>query len=253
MKLLKGERNRYDGFLVDAQALPETAELFAERLAASIDEWQRNGVKLVWLKIPSPRASLIAPALAQGFEFHHCQPVEVMLIRRLAAEAYLPLSSTHSIGVGAVVLNDRRELLTVLERGDAVSRPHNVKLPGGMLERGEHMADGVMREVFEETGIRTEFQGLVSFRHHHRGQFGESNIYAVCRLRPLSHEIRIDPAEIAEAMWIPVDQYLTREGIGLYNRRVVQATLAAPPMASIKIDGYLDGPDDYEIFVVADS
>jgi 8-oxo-dGTP diphosphatase len=251
MKLLKGERNRYDGIQVDATALPESAEVFAERLSASVDEWLRSGVKLVWLRIPSAQAALIAPALAHGFEFHHCHPTEVMLIRRLVAEAHLPLSSTHSIGVGAVVLNERRELLTVLERGDAVARPHNVKLPGGMLERGEHMADGVVREVLEETGIHAQFQGLISFRHHHRGQFGESNIYAVCRLRPLTHEIHIDETEIAQAMWIPVEQYLARQGIGHYNRCVVQAALAAPPLASIKIDGYMDGPDDYEIFVTA--
>jgi 8-oxo-dGTP pyrophosphatase MutT (NUDIX family) len=253
MKLLKGERNRYDGMQVDTQALPESAEVFAARLAASIDEWRRTGIKLVWLRLPSSHAALIAPALAQGFQFHHCRSAEVTLIRRLAADAYLPAASTHSIGAGAVVLNDRRELLTVLERGDAVARPHNVKLPGGMLERGENMADGVIREVFEETGVRTEFQGLISFRHHHRGQFGESNIYAVCRLKPLTYEIHIDEVEIAQAMWIPVDQYLAREGIGLYNRCVVQAALAAPPMASIKLDGYMDGPDDYEIFVTAPS
>ncbi len=249
MNLLKAERNRYDGMHVDMQALPESAEVFAKGLAASIDEWQRGGIKLVWLRLPASRAALIAPALAQGFEFHHCHPAEVMMIRRLVADAYLPLFSTHSIGVGAVVLNERNELLTVLEQGDAVARPHNVKLPGGMLERGEHLAVGVVREVLEETGILAQFQGLISFRHHHRGQFGESNIYAVCRLKPLTHEIRIDEREIAQAMWIPVEQYLAREGIGLYNRRVVQAALAAPPLASIKMDGYMDGPDDYEIFV----
>jgi 8-oxo-dGTP diphosphatase len=248
MKPLKGERNRYDGMLVDAGALSDSVETFSEQLSASLEEWAGAGIKLVWLRLPAARGALVAPALAQGFEFHHCHPAEVMMIRRLVADAYLPLFSTHSIGVGAVVLNEHRQLLTILESGDAVSRPHNLKLPGGMLERGEHMADGVMREVREETGVRTEFQGLISFRHHHRGQFGESNIYAVCRLKPLTQEIRIDETEIAKAMWINVDDYLALSGIGHYNRCVVKAALAAPPLASIKLDGYMDGPDDYEIF-----
>ena len=249
MKLLQGERNRYDGMLVNAGELPDSAEAFSGRLSVSLDQWRRDGIKLVWLRLPAGRAELITSALAQGFEFHHCHPLELTLVRRLMAGAYLPLSSTHSIGAGAVVLNERRELLVVLEQGDAITRPQNIKLPGGMLERGEHIADGVVREVFEETGIRTQFQGLLSFRHHHRGQFGESNIYAVCRLRPLTSEIHIDGTEIALATWIPVDDYLARPGIGLYTRRVVQAALEASDLVSIKLEGHMDSPDDYEIFV----
>ena len=249
MKVLDAVRNEYDGMIVSADGLPTSPEAFAGCLAASIDEWTRAGIKAIWLKIPAARSELIGEAVKLGYEFRLWRDDEVTMPGRLVGDARLPQFATRTIGVGAVVLSEQRELLTVLERNDVVSRPSNWKLPGGLLERGEHLADGVIREVFEETGVRTEFQGLLSFRHHHRGQFGASNIYAVCRLKPLSREIAIDGNEIGQAMWVPVDEYLAREGIGLYNRRVVTAALSAPTLVSIKIDGYMDGPDDYEIYL----
>lgn len=192
MNVLSCVRNEFDGILVTEERLPELPEQFSQRLSISLDQWSQQGIKLVWLQIPAERSQLIHAAVMLGFEFHHCHPAEIMLVRRMVPEAYLPLFATHGIGVGAVVLSEQRELLTVLERRDVAKRPGHFKLPGGMLEKGEHMAEGVVREVFEETGVRTEFQGLISFRHVHRGQFGASNLYVVCRLKPLSHEITID-------------------------------------------------------------
>lgn len=172
-----------------------------------------------------------------------------MLVKRLQAGAYIPDACTHSIGAGGLVMSEDRRILVVLEQCDSVSLPQHFKLPGGMLERGEHLADGVMREIFEETGIRTDFGGLLGMRHHHRGQFGASNIYAVCRLKPLNFDIQLDGDELAKALWLPAEDYLAREGVGPFNRRVVEAALAADPLSTVKLDNYMNGPDDYEIFI----
>lgn len=247
--MLAAVRNKYDGVFVASNALPESKEVFERLLEESISEWCNQGIKLVWLQIPAQRCELIQSALNNGFEFHHCLASELMLTKRLITNAYVPSFSTHTIGVGAVVLSDRQEILTVLERLDLVARPQYYKLPGGMLERGEHMSEGVVREVYEETGIQCEFQGLLSFRHHHRGQFGTSNIYAVCLLKPLTFDICIDEVEIGKAMWISVDQYLASDGVGAYNKQVVSAAISSKPMASVKIDGYMDNPNDYEIYL----
>jgi hypothetical protein len=40
-------------------------------------------------------------------------------------------------------------------------------------------------EVFEETGIETEFVCVLTFRHMHGYHFGCSDFYFVCLLRPL--------------------------------------------------------------------
>ena len=54
------------------------------------------------------------------------------------------------VGVGAVVIHDGRVLLA--KRGKAPMKGHWT-LPGGALEVGEPLLEGVVREVREETGL----------------------------------------------------------------------------------------------------
>ena len=64
------------------------------------------------------------------------------------AERFLP---THIVSAGAIVLNDRGEVLLVKDvRKDAWT------FPGGIIEEDEGVLDGVKREVLEETGITVE-------------------------------------------------------------------------------------------------
>ena len=62
------------------------------------------------------------------------------------------------VGVGAVVVDQGRVLL--VQRGREPSKG-KWSLPGGMLEIGESLIDGVAREVEEETGLKVEAVELV--------------------------------------------------------------------------------------------
>jgi 8-oxo-dGTP diphosphatase len=62
------------------------------------------------------------------------------------------------IGVGAVVVHEDRVL--VVQRGNPPLKGHWT-LPGGVLELGETLAEGVAREVREETGLIVEPVELV--------------------------------------------------------------------------------------------
>lgn len=246
----QAKRNRYAGVFIDGRELPTSHKNFNATLAKALDAWIREGLKLVWLEIPAELGELLPEAIKLGFELHHCRQQDLMMVKRLQANAYIPDACTHSIGAGGLVLSKDRRILVVLEHRDSKTRPGHLKLPGGMLERGEHLAEAVVREVFEETGIRTTFDGLLGMRHHHRGQFGASNIYAVFKLSPLTFDICVDGDELAKALWLPAEEYLSLEEIGAFNRRVVEAALAADALPPEKLDNYMGGPDDYEIFMV---
>ena len=121
-------------------------------------------------------------------------------------------------------------------------------LPGGALQPGEHLVDAVVREILEETGVKTEFEALVCFRHWHGYRFGKSDIYFVCRLSPLSLEITAQESEIAECLWMPVADFLGSEDISPFNKRIVSVALDHPGVVPSVMDGY-GAPDRYEFFM----
>lgn len=62
------------------------------------------------------------------------------------------------VGVGALVVDQGRVLL--VQRGTEPMKGR-WSIPGGLLEVGESLADGVVREVLEETGLHVEPVELV--------------------------------------------------------------------------------------------
>jgi len=249
MKLLKSSRNRYDGACVESADLPIDKQELNLQLTESLQSWRENQIKVVWVKVAVKKARLLPIFYQHGFENHHCDSDAIMLTRRLQERAIIPPYANHTIGIGGLVINQKKELLTIRELAHVKKYPHNWKFPGGMLDPYEHFEDGVKREVFEETGIKTKFQSFIGFRHHHIGQFTTSNIYAVCRLQPLSHEITIQESEIFDARWFPVDEYLADPKIGRYNQEILKSALQHPGLRSVKLPHYMNSNDDYEVFL----
>jgi 8-oxo-dGTP pyrophosphatase MutT (NUDIX family) len=237
--------------MVVPEALPAEVGVFERRLPGSLRDWAGRGLKVVWLEIPISKTALIPVAVEAGFVFHHSGQDYVMMTRQLVEGAFVPPYATHYIGAGGVVINDRRELLVVWERTHRQRGSKYYKLPGGALHPGEHIVDCVQREVREETGIETRFESLICFRHWHGYRFDKSDIYFVCRLSPLNHEITADEQEIAECLWMPVQEYLDSEDVGIFNKRIVQAALNGASMVPTWIEGYQNDPDRREIFMPA--
>lgn len=246
--VLAATANPFQGIAVDSEALLDDPDAFGDRLANSLKVWREEGCRVVWLEIPIAKVTLIPVAVTLGFEFHHSEPDHTMLTCRLQPDAFVPPHATHYIGAGGVVVNDREELLVVVERVHRHNRPHYYKLPGGALKPGEHVVDGVMREVWEETGIRTRFRALVGFRHWHGYRFGKSDIYFICRLDPLTEQIKIQESEIEICQWMPLSEYLANENVGLFNRRMVESAFNGSGLASTWFEGYAT-PETHEIFV----
>lgn len=248
MKLFDAIVNPYNGCYIGPAQLPDSAAEFAARLTASVGAWQHQ-YALIWLEIPASHSELIAAAVALGFSFHHCAPDQLMLCKKLQADSYLPLAATHSIGVGAVVLSAAGKVLLVQEKPLPGKCPGYFKLPGGMVDAKEHLADAAVREVQEETGVTARFESFLGLRHHHQGQFGASNLYMVCRLTAEETEPKPDPHEILQARWFDCADYLADPNASPYNKLLVQAALTGARLASQKVPGYMKSPDEYEIFM----
>jgi len=246
--MLEFDTNPFGGVLTNPAHLPDDAAKFEASLAESLKAWTDEGYKVVWLEAPIEKADLIPIAVRHGFTFHHSEEDYLMLTRRLVAGSYVPPFATHYTGAGGVCINDRNELLVVSEKYRRSSKNPSYKLPGGALSQGEHLADCVTREVFEETGVKAEFVSLVCFRHWHGYRYGKSDIYFVCRLKPLSEELTIQEDEIAEARWMPVQDYLDAEGVSVFNKEIVKAAIESPGVSPTAIEGYSD-PEKHEIFM----
>jgi len=77
----------------------------------------------------------------------------------------------HSLSAGAVVLNDEGKILLI--KGPR----RGWEFPGGLIEIGETIHDGVIREVKEETGIDIEVIKFCGIYHNLK-----SNVCATCWL-----------------------------------------------------------------------
>jgi 8-oxo-dGTP pyrophosphatase MutT (NUDIX family) len=243
--------DQFGGVIVDSAGLPDDIADFTAQLHHSLEAWRVSGFRLVWLDVPLERSALVPVAAAAGFFFHHSNDTDVMMVRRLVEDAFVPTHATHYIGVGGVVINDHQEILVVCERHRRTSRPY-YKLPGGALQPGEHLVDAVLREVREETGVQVQFEALVCFRHWHGYRYGKSDIYFVCRLSPLSQDVTMQAEEIEECFWMPVADYFESDLVSAFNKRIVHAALASPGITPEWIDGYAD-PARYEFFMPRDA
>ena len=249
-QLLEARANPFGGMVIAPGELPSEAVEFAGRLQASLAQWTAEGIKAAWLEVPIANSALIPEAVNQGFTFHHSAEEYLMLTAILQEGAWVPHYATHYIGIGGVVLTPERELLVVREIYGVAGRPPTLKLPGGALHPNENLAEAVEREVLEETGVQAEFEAIACFRHWHGYRYGKSDIYFVSRLRPLSREITMQADEIQECLWLPVDDFLSREDISNFNKQIVRAALESEGVVQSFIPGF-GGPDTREYFMPA--
>ncbi len=108
--------------------------------------------------------------------------------------------------VVAAVVNERGEMLMVHRADNDLWA-----LPGGGHDIGEFIADTVVREVREETGIEVEVTGLIGLytnpRHVMAYDDGEvrQQFSIAFRARPVGGELR-GSSESREVRWVPLDR-----------------------------------------------
>ena len=247
MGAFKANTNPFGGIIPEPSGLPGDPVIFGDKLKESLEIWQAAGYKVVWLELNLDLADLVPVAVKQGFEYHHSGKNYLMLTKSIVENAFIPPYASHYIGAGGVAVNKNDELLVVHEKGRGSSAPF-YKLPGGALHAGEHLVEGVIREVLEETGIQSRFLSLACFRNQHGYRYGKSDIYFVCRLEPLTNEITKQEEEIEDCIWMPIKEYYKAESVSYFNKLVVRAALGSPGVVPTHVEGYRD-PETAEVFL----
>ncbi len=98
-----------------------------------------------------------------------------------------------SVAVAAVVYDNK--ILLIKRPQCKKEYPGFLALPGGKVEKNEHISQAAVREIKEESGIESEFKEHVGFVSEHLKESGEIAMHFalhICRLHPKTLEITED-------------------------------------------------------------
>ena len=127
------------------------------------------------------------------------------------------------VGVGAVVIHEDRVLL--IRRGHEPMKGQ-WSLPGGALEVGETLTEGVRREVLEETGLEVEPVALIEVLDRiardseGRIQFHYVLVDYLCRITGGKLCCATDAVD---ARWATRDEF---DGVATFTIKVIENALA---------------------------
>jgi 8-oxo-dGTP diphosphatase len=132
------------------------------------------------------------------------------------------------LGVGALILRDGAILL--VERGQQPLAGY-WSLPGGILETGESLADGVRREVLEETGLVVEPESVFEIFEriipdaHGRAEYHYVLIDYLCRVTGGELEAASDARTVTWAPQRNLSEYRLTEGtLAVIERAFAKST-----------------------------
>ena len=222
--MLIAQEDLYNGLIIETKSIQASVSAFKQSLQKLLEQAIKEQISLLWLDLTVEQNEHIAVALELGFEFHNCEAKRTTLTFQVTKNAYIPVAPTHTIGVGAVVINEKNELLMVRDRIHTSNSIY--KLPGGMLEHAQSLEEGVVREVWEETGIKAKLIKMVSVLNSHPFTFNKSNMYIVFQLEAQSTKINVvDTHEIEFALWMPLDEFFAHKEMSNFQKKLVRATL----------------------------
>lgn len=118
------------------------------------------------------------------------------------------------VAVGAVVRDDNGRILLVKHRPERGGYWKGKWIcPGGRLEEGETIEEGILREVSEETHLDIKLErGLIPFDRVVRGRGGEVElqvIYIDYTARVTGGNLKPDD-DVAEGVWMTVEEIKNR-------------------------------------------
>jgi len=138
----------------------------------------------------------------------------------------------HRLGVGGICVHKEEVLL--IQHSFGINKG-KWSIPGGYVELGETLSEAVVREVLEETGVKTRVGGLVMLRHSTQKKDENrtiSDLYLVFSLDYVKGKAVSDHFETSEAKFISINELKN------YNLSDLSKHIAETRMKSIRM--YLD-------------
>ena len=211
----------YNGITIKSDFSQKNKAIFENDINELIN-YCENKFNLIWIYVDIAKTDLLEVLTTKDFKFHTCNESRILLVKKILQTAIVPTAANNTLGVGVVVINNKNELLVIKEKISDMG----YKLPGGHVDDGEMISRACVREVFEETGISVEFESVISLGHFYPHQFDKSNLYILCKAKPVTNEINIiDCDEIEDAKWIDLNEYLSNQNVLPYIKEIVNAAL----------------------------
>lgn len=143
---------------------------------------------------------------------------------------------------GAVFIGEKL-LLVRHTYGTAKDR---ILLPGGFVKESELPTDAAVREIFEETSVRTAVQSLICV------QFKPNQWCAVFLMKHIGGEPKSDGFENSEVLLLTPDEALQRDDLTNMSRAIISA-IKNGERGSLEKGSYVPAsadPREYAIFGV---
>lgn len=153
------------------------------------------------------------------------------------------MKSNRFYAVCGILEIDGRILFVRHTYGQAKDR---ILVPGGYVKEGEFPSEAVSREIFEETGVRSEAKSVFSI------QFKKDQWCVVFLMEHISGEPHSDGYENSEVLLLTPEEAVERPDITNMSRAILKSFIADRELTLEK--GYYRSvslkPGEYEIFGV---
>jgi ADP-ribose pyrophosphatase YjhB (NUDIX family) len=128
----------------------------------------------------------------------------------------------YNVGVGGAVVHEDRLLL--VRRASRRGRG-NWQVPGGFIEPDETIEQAVIREVMEESGVKTEVRGVLGIRNRYDSDV-DNSLYVVLLLNPLDTKPQPDNHEVDRAGFFSLEEIRGLEQVPAINLEIAERALS---------------------------